>query len=140
MEYALMVDAKDCVGCNACEVACKQEHNLPVGPRWIMVFPDSLEEIEGRLQLRYVVTHCMHCSQPLCRDVCPVGAITKREDGIVLIFLFCSLEESGDTIAGNESLDAWDFLLVRFLLVSWGRHHYCWDSTHITLGTFRSLA
>jgi len=85
VEYALMVDAKDCVGCNACEVACKQEHNLPVGPRWIMVFPDSLKEIEGRLQLRYVVTHCMHCSQPLCRDVCPVGAITKREDGIVLI-------------------------------------------------------
>ena len=85
MEYALMVDAKSCVGCNACEVACKQEHNLPVGPRWIMVFPGSVEEIEGRLQLRYVVTHCMHCSQPLCRDACPVGAITKREDGIVLI-------------------------------------------------------
>ena len=80
-----MVDAKSCVGCNACEVACKQEHNLPVGPRWIIVFPDSVEEIEGRLQLRYVVSHCMHCSQPLCRDACPVGAITKREDGIVLI-------------------------------------------------------
>jgi Fe-S-cluster-containing dehydrogenase component len=85
VEYALMVDAKSCVGCNACEVACKQEHNLPVGPRWITVFPDSVEEIEGRLQLRYVVSHCMHCSQPLCRDACPVGAITKREDGIVLI-------------------------------------------------------
>ena len=85
MEYTLMVNAKDCVGCNACEVACKQEHNLPVGPRWIMVFPDSPREIEGRLQLRYVVTHCIHCSQPLCQDVCPVGAITKREDGIVLI-------------------------------------------------------
>ena len=80
-----MVDTKDCVGCNACEVACKQEHNLPVGPRWIKVFSDSPREIEGRLQLRYVVTHCMHCSQPRCQDVCPVGAITKREDGIVLI-------------------------------------------------------
>jgi len=85
VEYTLMVNTKDCVGCNACEVACKQEHNLPVGPRWIRVFPDSPREIEGRLQLRYVVTHCMHCSQPRCQDVCPVDAITKREDGIVLI-------------------------------------------------------
>ena len=85
VEYALMVDTKDCVGCNACEVACKQEHSLPVGPRWIRVFPDSPREIEGKLQLRYVVTHCLHCTQPPCKDVCPVDAITKREDGIVLI-------------------------------------------------------
>jgi Fe-S-cluster-containing dehydrogenase component len=35
--------------------------------------------------MRYVVTHCMHCSQPRCMDACPVGAISKREDGIVLV-------------------------------------------------------
>ena len=85
MEYALMTNTKDCVGCHACELACKQEHNLLVGPRWIRVFPDGPREIEGKLQLRYVVTHCLHCSQPLCKDICPVDAITKREDGIVLI-------------------------------------------------------
>lgn len=85
MEYALMVNTEDCVGCNACEVACKQEHNLPAGPRWIRVYSDSPREIEGKLQLRYIVTHCMHCSRPPCKDVCPVEAITKRKDGIVLI-------------------------------------------------------
>ena len=85
MEYALIVNTKDCVGCNACEVACKQEHNLPVGPRWIRVYPDSPREIEGKLQLRYIVTHCMHCSRPSCKDACSMEAITKREDGIVLI-------------------------------------------------------
>lgn len=85
MEYALMVNTKDCVGCVACEVACKQEHNLPVGPRWIRVLPDSPREIEGKLQLRYIVTHCLHCSRPSCKDACPVEAITKREDGLVLI-------------------------------------------------------
>jgi Fe-S-cluster-containing dehydrogenase component len=85
VEYALIVDTKDCVGCYACEVACKQEHNLPAGPRWIRVFPVSPKEIEGKLQLRYVVTHCVHCSQPLCKEVCPVNAISKRDDGIVLV-------------------------------------------------------
>lgn len=84
-EYVLMVNGADCVGCSACEVACKQEHNLPVGPRWIRVYPYTLREIEGKLQRRYVVTHCMHCSRPPCKDVCPVDAIYKREDGIVLI-------------------------------------------------------
>ncbi|HEY42161.1 MAG TPA: 4Fe-4S dicluster domain-containing protein [Dehalococcoidia bacterium] len=85
MEYALLVNSADCVGCNACEVACKQEHNLPVGPRWIRVYPDTPREVEGKLQPRYVVTHCMHCSRPSCKDACPVDAISKRGDGIVLI-------------------------------------------------------
>ncbi len=84
-EYALIVNTRDCVGCNACEVACKQEHNLPIGPRWIKVYPDTPREIEGKLQLRYIVTHCMHCYRPLCKDACPVEAISKRDDGIVLI-------------------------------------------------------
>ena len=30
-----MTVTESCMGCLACEVACKQEHNLPVGPRWI---------------------------------------------------------------------------------------------------------
>ncbi len=85
MEYVLIVNTDDCVGCNACEVACKQEHNLPVGPRWIRVYSDATHEIEGKQQLRYAVTHCVHCSRPPCKDVCPVGAISKRHDGIVLI-------------------------------------------------------
>ena len=85
MEYALMVNTQDCIGCNTCEVACKQEHDLPVGPRWIRVHHDDLREIEGKIQLRYIVIHCMHCSRPSCKDACPVDAITKRDDGVVLI-------------------------------------------------------
>jgi len=83
-EYTLAVDTRECVGCSACEVACKQEHDLPVGPRLIRVYPDGPREIEGKIQLRYIVTHCMHCSKPPCKDACPVGAIDKRPDGIVL--------------------------------------------------------
>ncbi len=84
-EYALITVAEDCIGCHACEVACKQEHNLPVGPRWIRVFSDGPKQDGDRLQLGYVVAYCMHCSRPPCKDSCPVDAITKREDGVVLI-------------------------------------------------------
>ncbi|MFC1958873.1 4Fe-4S dicluster domain-containing protein [Chloroflexota bacterium] len=85
MEYSLIVNTEDCIGCNACEVACKQEHDLPVGPRWIRVYPDNPREIASKLQLRYIVSHCIHCSHPPCKDACPVNAITKREDGVVII-------------------------------------------------------
>jgi len=85
MEYALIVNTEDCIGCNACEVACKQEHNLPTGPRWIRVYPDGPRVIDGKLQLRYAVVHCTHCDCPPCIDVCTVEAITRRGDGIVLI-------------------------------------------------------
>ena len=84
-ELTLIVNTAECVGCSACEVACKQEHNLPVGPRLIRVYFNTPRLIEDRWQARYTVTHCMHCSKPSCKDVCPTNAISKREDGIVLI-------------------------------------------------------
>ncbi len=84
-EYALIVKTADCIGCTACEVACKQEHDIPVGPRWIKVNTDPPKEIDGRLQLRYSVSHCLHCTNPGCLAVCPSNAIIKRNDGIVLI-------------------------------------------------------
>ena len=29
--YGMVVDLKRCIGCNACVVACKSEHNTPTG-------------------------------------------------------------------------------------------------------------
>ena len=34
---SLLVDMSLCYGCLTCEVAYKQEHDVPVGPRWIRV-------------------------------------------------------------------------------------------------------
>ncbi|MFH0769480.1 MAG: 4Fe-4S dicluster domain-containing protein [Chloroflexota bacterium] len=85
MEYSLFVNTDYCMGCTTCEVACKQEHELPVGPRWIRVHADVPRKIAGKPVLRYLVSHCVHCSHPPCKNVCPVNAITKREDGVVLI-------------------------------------------------------
>lgn len=84
-EYALAVDLAACCGCLSCSVACKQEHDLPVGPQWVAVYRNEPRLIEGRLQLRYTVTHCMHCHDPKCLEACPESAITRRTDGAVLI-------------------------------------------------------
>jgi len=58
------------MGCLACEVACKQEHNLPVGPRWIRVFPD-VRETGGRWRFNYLVTECVHAAPGPCQVACP---------------------------------------------------------------------
>ncbi|HUS71243.1 MAG TPA: FAD-dependent oxidoreductase [Anaerolineae bacterium] len=58
------------MGCLACEAACKQEHNLPVGPRWIRVFPD-VRETGGRWRFNYHVTECVHAAPGPCQVACP---------------------------------------------------------------------
>ena len=73
----------DCIGCRACEIACKDKNGLPPGPRFRRVmyiegghFPDVFA---------YKVNmSCNHCAEPACLPTCPTGAIWKREaDGIV---------------------------------------------------------
>lgn len=83
--YRLFIQYDLCFGCYACEVACKQENGLPVGLSWLSVKQIGPRQINGKLMMDFVPMTCMHCSKPPCMDVCPVEAITKREDGIVLI-------------------------------------------------------
>lgn len=75
-KVALLILSEDCMGCHACEVACKQEHALDVGPRLIQVVE--------RAPL-FVPIYCHHCSRPPCQDACPTDAIFRDERGIVLI-------------------------------------------------------
>jgi heterodisulfide reductase subunit A len=65
-----MTVAENCMGCLACEVACKQEHNLPVGPRWIRVSPD-VRKTGGRWRFNYHVTECVHAAPGPCQVTCP---------------------------------------------------------------------
>ncbi|MFC1919062.1 FAD-dependent oxidoreductase [Chloroflexota bacterium] len=71
-EYKRMTIAENCHGCFACEVACKQEHNLPVGPRWIRVHPD-VREVGGRWRFNYFITDCGRAASPPCQLACPAG-------------------------------------------------------------------
>jgi Fe-S-cluster-containing dehydrogenase component len=75
-KVSLMVLRKECMGCHACEVACKQEHELDVGPRLIKVIERAPY---------YAPIYCHHCAKPPCRDSCPVGAISRNEWGIVRV-------------------------------------------------------
>lgn len=92
-QLAFYVDIENCAGCKACQVACKDKNNLPAGIRWRRVFQyeggewiqQGQEMIPSNVYAYAVSSACMHCQNPVCTQVCPAGAMTKREDGIVLI-------------------------------------------------------
>ena len=84
-EYGLLVDLDRCVGCRACEVACAEENNLPDDVRWRRIVKAGPFIWGDGLSMTLMSSSCMHCTQAPCMQVCPVKAIIKRQDGIVLI-------------------------------------------------------
>ena len=84
MGLKLLTDISLCTGCFSCEVACKQEHDLPTGPKFIKVIQVGPKKINDSLVMDFIPMHCMHCDKPPCIDSCPVDAISKRNDGVVI--------------------------------------------------------
>lgn len=84
-EKLLLIDIDKCVRCYACEVACKQENDFPLGVRACRVITVGPREMQGERYMDFVTALCLHCDEPFCSHFCPLDAIVKREDGIVLV-------------------------------------------------------
>ena len=82
MQYGFAIDQGTCIGCHACTVACKTEHEVPIGQfrTWVKYvdsgeFPTTTRD--------FGVMRCNHCTDAPCVTICPTQALFKREDGIV---------------------------------------------------------
>lgn len=82
MRYGFAIDQRTCIGCHACTVACKTEHDVPVGQfrTWVKYvekgeYPTTTREMG--------VMRCNHCTNAPCVTACPTTALFIREDGIV---------------------------------------------------------
>jgi formate dehydrogenase iron-sulfur subunit len=109
MSKSILIDTTRCIGCGACAAACKVVNELPLSDReaqkqrpskWspkdeLVAFAQSHGEMGGTLSatmLNVVQTHgsifvrrfCMHCQEPTCASVCPVGALQKTAAGPVV--------------------------------------------------------
>ena len=98
-QFGILVDTTKCIGCRNCQAACQAKNNLPPLPEKIpahMTYPENLSadtftHIEffqtGGTDDAPVFTsikrQCMHCVEPACAAVCPVGAIVKTKAGPV---------------------------------------------------------
>jgi formate dehydrogenase iron-sulfur subunit len=107
-----LTDTTLCIGCKACEVACKQWNQLPMdnlgltgfsydntgdlgASTWRHVaFVEQIADAEGRrptslrpFQSNWLMLSdvCKHCENAGCLEACPTGAIVRTEFGTVFI-------------------------------------------------------
>src|SRR4051812_7563822 len=99
-------DSTLCIGCKACEVACKQWNKLPAidgganeltgnsydntgqldGINWRHVkFIEKFSPDRSQAQWLMLSDVCKHCVQAGCLEVCPTGAIIRTEFDTVVI-------------------------------------------------------
>ena len=81
--YAMVIDLHRCVGCAACDIACKSENNLEADGHWA----GHIVETRGtfpNVKFQYIPTLCNHCENAPCVKVCPTQAMHKDEDGLTL--------------------------------------------------------
>ena len=83
MRAAILTDLTKCVGCEACVWACKEVNDLPRDDGAKQLSATSWTVIERRQGIP-IRRQCMHCEEPTCASVCPVGALHKTPEGPVV--------------------------------------------------------
>jgi Fe-S-cluster-containing dehydrogenase component/formate-dependent nitrite reductase membrane component NrfD len=80
--FGFVIDNRKCIGCHACTVACKSEHQVPVGVdrTWVKYIEKGTFPNNRRL---FTVMRCNHCEYAPCVAICPVTALHTRSDGVV---------------------------------------------------------
>lgn len=100
VEVSKIVDIDLCIGCKACEVACKEWNDLEVeetanfgsyqshpdltASTWDLMRFKEVELDNGEVAWLIRKDSCLHCEDPGCLKACPApGAVVQYENGIV---------------------------------------------------------
>lgn len=86
---AILTDVTKCTGCDKCKEACLEFYNKGKVSILSKDATDDLSDSTWTTVLEpqegvFVRKHCVHCMQPTCVSVCPVGALRKDESGAVV--------------------------------------------------------
>jgi Fe-S-cluster-containing dehydrogenase component/formate-dependent nitrite reductase membrane component NrfD len=80
--YGFAIDLRKCIGCHACTIACKAEHQIPIGVNrcWVKTVEKGTFPHTQRF---FFPVLCNQCDEAPCVRICPTRALFKRRDGIV---------------------------------------------------------
>jgi len=89
--WGMLIDTDQCIGCNACVVACQAENNVAVvgkeqvakgrSMHWLRV-DHYYEGSPLAPKSTFLPVPCMHCEQAPCEVGCPVNATVHGPDGL----------------------------------------------------------
>ncbi len=82
---AFVVDCDRCIGCKGCQVACKLENTVALGPGRNKVCTVGPVGRYPELQMYFMTAMCQQCREPACVAVCPTGACYQGDDGVIRI-------------------------------------------------------
>jgi formate dehydrogenase iron-sulfur subunit len=97
---ALLYDSSKCVGCRACQMACKQWNKLDsvsTDAAGLYESPKGLSpnvwtliklvnyQVNDRRSYLFIKVGCMHCGKPACVEACPTGTLKKQPNGLVTV-------------------------------------------------------
>lgn len=77
-----VLESDSCIGCHACTVACKSEHDVPIGVNrtWLKYVETGSFPNTGR---SFTVMRCNHCDDAPCMKICPTSALHRTSNGVV---------------------------------------------------------
>jgi Fe-S-cluster-containing dehydrogenase component/formate-dependent nitrite reductase membrane component NrfD len=80
--YGFAIDLRKCIGCHACTIACKVEHQIPIGVNrcWVKTVEKGTFPQTRRF---FFPVLCNQCDAAPCVQICPTRALYRRRDGIV---------------------------------------------------------
>jgi molybdopterin-containing oxidoreductase family iron-sulfur binding subunit/tetrathionate reductase subunit B len=90
-QLGFVIDLRRCIGCDTCVIACKVEHEVPLGSFRLRVLDSggsaTIERPTGtfpKLSQFWVPTMCHNCVAAPCAQVCPANALERSpHDGLV---------------------------------------------------------
>ena len=77
-----LLDSDSCIGCHACTVACKSEHDVPLGVNrtWVKYIETGSFPNVSR---HFSVMRCNQCDDAPCMSICPTNALYRAPNGVV---------------------------------------------------------
>lgn len=86
MNYAMALDYQNCINCQACEVACKEENGVPLVADNKRIWVGIVEGATfGKPFVNLYPSQCNQCIDAPCVSVCPTTASHYIAGGIVKV-------------------------------------------------------
>ena len=82
-KWGMVIDLNRCIGCHSCVIACKAQNNTVAGRFSTRIVTAEVGAFDEPSK-SFIPVLCNQCEHPACEAACPVNALTKLSNGVVV--------------------------------------------------------